>query len=72
MLFRDAEHIANDNYRETKRKISNEIRTPAWRHLVDRGVNDLLNPSAHILDPTGSKRLHYEPSQSGMIGRIQL
>ena len=72
MLFGDPEHVADDGDRQTKCEILDQVHFPLGNDPVERLVDDLLDARPHVLDPARGERLHHQPAQTGVVGRILL
>ena len=72
MLFGDPEHVADDGDRQAECEILDQVHLPLGNDPVERLVDDLLDARAHVLDPARGERLHHQPAQAGVVGRILL
>ena len=72
MLLGDAEHVADDGDRQAECVILDQVHPALGNDPVERLVDNLLNARAHVLDPARGERLHHQPAQPRVIGRILL
>ena len=72
MLFGDSEHVANDGDRQAECEILDQVHFPLGNDPVESLVDDLLDARPHVLYPARSERLHHQPAQTGVVGRILL
>ena len=72
MLLGNSEHVADDRDRQPERKILDQVHVALARNAIQRLVDDLLDARTHVLDPARRERLHHQPAQARVVGRILL
>ncbi len=72
VLFRNAEHLADYDDRQTEGKIVDQVHVTLRDRAIECLIYDLLNAWAHILDSSCREGLRHEAAKAGVHRRVLL